>query len=185
MTNIVLVGLSGSGKSAIGKCLAARLGKGFIDLDELIEAKEKNTIKEIISKKGLEYFRQSEFDSLNKLVALKNHVLSLGGGASCSDEAQEQIANIGVQIWINPSLEIIGKRLVNNKSERNKRIHLFAELNSFVDKPILSEICKCLSSLLEKRRRFYEKACLQISDDYNGVESIAERIKEHLHGQTH
>ena len=58
--NLVLTGMMGVGKSTIGKKLAQRLKLKFIDVDQVIEAKEKSTIKEIFEKKGEDYFRNIE-----------------------------------------------------------------------------------------------------------------------------
>jgi len=81
--NIILTGLTGCGKTEVGKILAQIIGWGFLDTDELIEKSKHKSPSKIIQTKGLPYFRNCEFEAISSLHFLQNHVISLGGGALC------------------------------------------------------------------------------------------------------
>ena len=83
---VVLLGFMGSGKSTLGKQLAALLGWDFIDLDRFIETLENRTIPEIFSQDGEAAFRRSESFALQKVLSYKNKVIAIGGGAPCQPE---------------------------------------------------------------------------------------------------
>ena len=74
----------GSGKSAVGKILASRIGVQFIDLDSFIESHEGISISEIFSSRGEVYFRKKEGELLEDIVTTNTEfVLSTGGGTPC------------------------------------------------------------------------------------------------------
>ena len=81
MENIVLIGFSGTGKTTIGKLLAQRLGKSFVDIDVEIEQKCKSSAEEIFRLHGEEYFRKQEHAIVRSLSARSNTVIATGGGA--------------------------------------------------------------------------------------------------------
>lgn len=80
MKNIVLTGMSGVGKSRIGKTLAKKLGWSYVDTDELIIRQEGITIEEIFNNYGEEYFRGLESTIIQEVSTLENHIISTGGG---------------------------------------------------------------------------------------------------------
>ncbi|MDE1162824.1 MAG: shikimate kinase [Acidobacteriaceae bacterium] len=81
LERIVLAGFMGSGKSTIGRLLAAELGWSFVDLDTEIELVSGQTVPGLFAEHGEAYFRRVESDVLGKLLALRSTVIALGGGA--------------------------------------------------------------------------------------------------------
>ncbi len=79
--NIVFVGISGSGKSTVGRFLARRRGVKFVDTDRLVERREGRKIHEIFKTKGEKYFRKVEKEIVIRALEKANVVVSLGGGA--------------------------------------------------------------------------------------------------------
>ncbi len=79
--NIVLIGMPSSGKSSVGKALAKKLGKKFVDTDALIEQKAQCTIPEIFATKGEAYFRDLEAEVVEEASKQLNSIISTGGGA--------------------------------------------------------------------------------------------------------
>ena len=79
--NLVLTGMMGVGKSTVGKILSKKLGFNFIDIDKIIEKKEKNSINSIFKIKGESYFRKLETEITLRKLKEDNAVISLGGGA--------------------------------------------------------------------------------------------------------
>src|SRR3990172_8926870 len=81
MRNITLVGFMGTGKTTVGRILAARLGYKFVDVDEEVEREQGVSISHIFSELGESYFRLLERDVIRALSAKEGHVISAGGGA--------------------------------------------------------------------------------------------------------
>ena len=115
---IYLVGMPGSGKTTLGKQVAAALSLPFVDLDDEIEAHEGKTIPEIFTSRGEDYFRKTE-SALLQLWATgeKSFVMSTGGGAPCFYDGIEVINRSGVSIFIDVPIDQLVKR-VAQKSDR-------------------------------------------------------------------
>ena len=114
---LVLVGLMGAGKSAIGRRLAARLGLDFIDADKEIEAAAGCTIADIFAMHGEAAFRDGERKVIQRLLNGPVKVLATGGGAFIDPEIRSAVAQNGISIWLRADLEL----LVNRCSRRNNR----------------------------------------------------------------
>ena len=84
--NIVLIGFRGTGKSTVGRLLAKRLERDFIDSDKYIEDSTGKTIKSIFEEDGEEGFRQIEADTITELSKADNKVISAGGGVVLREE---------------------------------------------------------------------------------------------------
>jgi shikimate kinase len=112
---IFLVGFMGSGKSTVGRALAAELGWGFADLDEDIEKREGIAIGQIFDTRGEAEFRKAETAALQERVRLiergKPFVVALGGGAFLSDENFAIVANNGVSVWLDCPFSTVERRL--------------------------------------------------------------------------
>lgn len=117
MTNIILCGFMGSGKTVVGKELAKILGIKFIDTDELIEKEQGVAIKAIFATRGEEHFRQLEFEACQKLGNTKNSVISTGGGALTFERNVEAIkASGGKVVFLDASFDIICQRIGDSTS---------------------------------------------------------------------
>ncbi|OLP46457.1 shikimate kinase [Rhizobium oryziradicis] len=108
---IVLVGMMGSGKTSIGRPLAARLGLDFADADAEMEAAHRMTIPQIFEKYGESYFRDGERRVITRLLAEGPKVLATGGGAFMNAETRAQIAERGVSIWLKADLDVLIRRV--------------------------------------------------------------------------
>lgn len=115
--SIVLVGMPGCGKSAIGRRLAPRLDLPFVDADEEIEQAAGKSIKEIFADHGEAYFRDGERRVIARLLASGPQVLATGGGAMMLEETRENIRRAGVTIWVKADLPVLVRR-VSKRSNR-------------------------------------------------------------------
>lgn len=109
--SIVLVGMPGCGKSAIGRRLAPRLDLPFVDADEEIEQAAGKSIKEIFADHGEAYFRDGERRVIARLLASGPQVLATGGGAMMLEETRENIRRAGVTIWVKADLPVLVRRV--------------------------------------------------------------------------
>jgi shikimate kinase len=114
---VVLVGMMGSGKSAVGRALAARLGAPLLDSDAAIEAAAQATIREIFERSGEAFFRDREAEVLVRLLSGAPAVISTGGGAFMADRNRVAIAAKGVSLWLDADLETLWDR-VRHKDTR-------------------------------------------------------------------
>ena len=89
---IVLIGFMGAGKTTVGRLLAAQLGLSFVDSDEVIEASERLSVREIFDTRGEAEFRRIESSTIAGLLAGADVVLALGGGALTTPEVREALA---------------------------------------------------------------------------------------------
>ncbi len=115
MNNIILCGFMGCGKSTIGKIIAKKTGKKFIDMDSYIEEKAEMKISEIFEKFGEERFRDMEHEACKELSEKKGMVIASGGGAFTFDRNVEVFKGKDKIVFLNVSLETIKYRLRNDK----------------------------------------------------------------------
>ena len=162
--NVILTGMMGSGKTTVGKELAAVLNYDFIDLDEVIENKY-GKITDIFSQKGEKYFREIETQELKNFENQSNFVLSTGGGIILKDENIKILKDLGQVFYLSAKSETIYNRIKNQKHR--------PLLNTQNPKNTIEEI---LSKRLEK----YEKSGEKIITDNKNAKEIAGEIYEKL-----
>ncbi len=114
---VVLVGMMGSGKTAIGRAMAARLGVDFVDSDSAIEEAAALTIAEIFERDGEAFFRKREAEVLRRLLSGPPSVVSTGGGAFLAEANRDAIAEMGIALWLDADLETLWAR-VRHKDTR-------------------------------------------------------------------
>jgi shikimate kinase len=110
--SVVLIGLMGAGKTAIGRRLATRLGLKFVDADNEIEQAAGKSISDIFADHGEAHFRDGERRVIARLLNEGPQVLATGGGAYMNDETRETISNSGVSVWLKADLKVLMERVV-------------------------------------------------------------------------
>src|SRR4030095_9161186 len=98
--NVVLVGFMGAGKSVCGRLLARRLGRCFVETDDMIVAREGRLIPQIFRDAGEERFRQLEAETLHALTLKAGGVLAPGGGLPCREGRMERLRELGTVVWL-------------------------------------------------------------------------------------
>lgn len=163
---VVLVGMMGAGKTAVGRALAARLDVPFRDSDAEIEAAAAMSISEIFARDGEAFFRSRETAVITRLLSGAPCVLSTGGGAFLQARNREVIASQGVSVWLNADLALLWSR-VKNKDTR----------------PLLrtSDPYATLAALYEARTPIYAKADLEVASRSGySIDRMTTRVIEAL-----
>ncbi len=163
---IVMVGMMGAGKTAVGRALAARLDAPFLDSDHEIEAAANMSIPEIFERDGEPFFRAKETQVISRLLEEERGVLSTGGGAFLADVNRAVIAEKGVAVWLQADLEVLWNR-VKHKDTR----------------PLLrtADPRATLAGLYDKRVPLYAKADVIVkSDGQVSIEGMVDRVLEAL-----
>ena len=161
--NISLCGMMGSGKSTIGKILANKLDYNFIDVDKMIEIETKKTIKKIFEEDGEEYFRDLEEKITINILEYKETIVSLGGGAIINKKIRSAIKKNSYNIYLKVDVDILTKRLQNSKT-----------------RPLIykKDLKTELINLINKRKKFYQKADLIIQNEKNIIDATENIIKK-------
>ena len=162
----MLIGAPGSGKSTVGAALAKVLALDFIDTDLLIEEREGKAITDIFVVDGEPHFRAVELETLKHVLTLNDVVISLGGGAPISDQAQQLInSSESTVVFLDVSLATAAPRVGFNR-----------------DRPLLLGNPRAQwQALSDKRRPIYEAlADVSIKVDDMSVEAIISEIEKSL-----
>lgn len=160
--NIVLIGLMGSGKSAIGRTIAKKLGRRFIDTDRFIERRYGKTVTELFDKEGEMQFRTLEKEVIKKISQYIGIVIATGGGAIKDPENFKYLKDCGWIIALYASPETLYKRIAG------KRIRPLL-LNQ--ENPV-----KTLEEIFNDRKGMYAQADFQVDTENKEINQIADEI---------
>ena len=163
---VVLVGMMGCGKTAVGRALSEKLSVPFLDSDHEIESAAAMSIAEIFERDGEDFFRARESEVIRRLLDNETGILSTGGGAFMFPNNREMISKLGVSVWLDADLNLLWSR-VKHKDTR----------------PLLRtpNPRKTLSELYEKRVPSYALADLAVKarPDY-AISDMAEAVLKKL-----
>jgi shikimate kinase len=171
MTNIVLIGFMGTGKTTVGKALADKLGRPFIDIDREIEANCGMTIDEIFKVHGEPFFREQERCAIKNISRNCSAVVATGGGAVLSPENVTHLKNSGIVVLLQAPAEVILRRVEKEAAKR-----------PLLNKP---DRLQAINKLLEERARHYQIADFRVdtSDHTPGI--ITDIIIDYLRSNGH
>ena len=161
--NIVLVGYRGTGKSTVGRLLAARLGRELVSTDAVIVKRAQRTIPEIVAQEGWEYFRDLESGICRELAVRDQLVIDTGGGAILRAQNVEALKKNSTVVWLTASVETIAKR-IGGDSQRPS----LTGTNSFVDE---------IQDVLRERTPKYQAAAdHSIATDDQSINQLVETL---------
>ena len=159
MTHIVLIGFMAVGKSAVGKRLARRLGRDFIDTDQLVEQRERMTIPEIFSHRGEQEFRRIESETIAELRPVRPAVIATGGGTFIDEGNRDRLRALGVVVCLVTSMETV----VERARRSGKR-------------PLAAGGREQLKQLFSERMPAYRQADVLVETDGLSVEQSVARV---------
>ena len=159
--SVVLVGMMGSGKSSIGRRLAARLAVPFVDADSEIEKAAGMTIAEIFATHGEPYFRAGEARVIARLLEGGPQVLATGGGAFMNTDTRAGIRAKGISVWLRATLEVLNRRIKRRS-----------------DRPLLrnADPAETLRRLIEERYPVYAEADVTVESRDVPHDTIVDEI---------
>ncbi len=166
-SNIVLTGFMGTGKSTIGRLLAERLGRRFVDMDEQLAAHFGKPIAQVFADDGEPAFRVAEIRLCMQLAGEQGLVIATGGGALVNPSSRHALAQSGVVVCLTATVdEIVGR------------------LESADDRPLLPEAAeekrRRVRNLLHERRHAYAAIAHQVDTSGRSPEQIVERVLDAL-----
>ncbi|MGV6848961.1 MAG: shikimate kinase [Marinibacterium sp.] len=159
---VVMVGMMGAGKTAVGRALAQKLAVPFVDSDAEIETAANMSIPEIFARDGEAFFRRKESQVIARLLADRSGILSTGGGAFLAEGNRAMISRQGVSVWLDASLDVLWAR-VRHKDTR----------------PLLrtADPRATLAEIYAARVPVYALADLTVaSDGRTSIEEMADRV---------
>lgn len=165
--NIVLIGFMGTGKSTVGKKIAQKTGRTFVDADDEIERLENMPISDIFSTKGENHFRDRETAVLKGLIQQKNSVIATGGGAVLREQNRIILNQIGIVIHLKASVDTI----LRNTAKDTKRPLLQGE-----------DIKVRIINMLAQRQSFYAQNDYEVDVSHLGVEQVVDQIIQQTKG---
>ena len=161
--NIVLVGYRGTGKSTVGRLLAARLGRDLVSTDAEIVKRAQRTIPEIVAQEGWEYFRDLESSICRELAGRDQLVIDTGGGAILRAQNVEALKKNSTVVWLTASVETIAKRIGGDRQRPS-----LTGTNSFVDE---------IQDVLRERTPKYQAAAdHSIATDNQSINQLVETL---------
>ncbi len=162
---LVLVGMMGAGKTTVGRRLAARLGRHFVDSDEEIEKAAQMTIPEIFEQRGEAEFRHGETRVIARLLKEHNLVLATGGGAFVNAETRALVKTEAVSVWLKAEVDV-----------------LFARVSRRSNRPLLKteNPRKTLETLVEARYPIYAEADVTVISRDVPQDAVAADVVTHV-----
>jgi shikimate kinase len=158
--NVILVGFMGAGKSVCGRLLARRLGRCFVETDDMIVAGEGRSIPEIFREAGEARFRQLESDIIEGLKLKSGEVIATGGGMPCRDGRMELLRELGTVVWLDGDVR-----------------ELHARASRVGNRPMLEGRSTAeVEELYRSRQAYYRLAHITIDTTGIGADQVVARI---------
>jgi shikimate kinase/3-dehydroquinate synthase len=159
-SSLVLTGFMGTGKTTVGKIVAQKLGREFVDMDALIEAREGQSVRALFETRGEEYFRARESQVCVELGQRANLVIATGGGALLNPQNRAAFANAFV-VCLNATPDVVCDRLDDTRDRP-----LVASLNSR----------ERIAELMQARQEAYSQISHHIDTTHKSIDHVAEEI---------
>ena len=158
--NLVLVGFMGAGKSVCGRLLARRLGRCFVETDDMIVAREGRPVPEIFSRDGEEHFRALEAEAVELLRLKSGDVIATGGGLPCREGRMEVLQEVGTVVWLRGDLRELCDRATSEGQRPMLAGRSWAEIEA----------------LYRQREPFYARAHLTVDTTGLGPDQVVARL---------
>lgn len=159
MKNIILIGMSGCGKTTVGKALSEKLEMKFIDTDEKIEKEEGLSTSSIFKLKGEKYFRDLEKKIIEESHNIENTVIATGGGMAVFEDNINKLKKIGYTIFLRVNEETFLERILEDKK-----------------RPLAKKGREYLITLYSSRENIYLNAHKVVDCENKNIDFIVDKI---------
>jgi len=166
MKNVVLIGFMGTGKTSVGRLLAARLGCAFHDLDKKIEETHGMTIPEMFARHGEPYFRAREKEAVTAAAARGNLVIATGGGVVKDAENMKELRKNGIIVALTADVDTV---LARTETRGQRPV---------LDRRDAGDRRAAVAALMEERRSLYADADVTVDTTGRAPLEIAEHIMQ-------
>ena len=157
--NVLIVGFMGAGKSVCGRLLARRVGRCFVETDDMIVARDGRAIPEIFRQSGEETFRRLEGEVLEALALKSGDVIATGGGLPCRDDRMAALRALGTVVWLRGDLP-----------------ELLARARRLGGRPMLERSPEDIETLYRAREPYYARAHVTVDTAGLGVDQVVARV---------
>ena len=158
--NVILVGFMGAGKSACGRLLARRLGRCFVETDDVIVGRDGRAIPEIFRQDGEPVFRRLETEAVEALGLKSDDVIATGGGLPCREGRMEALRGLGTVVWLRGELD-----------------ELLARARRGGQRPMLDGRTPAeIEALYREREPYYARAHVTVDTAGLGIDQVVARI---------
>jgi shikimate kinase len=158
--NVVLIGFMGAGKSVCGRVLARRLGRCFVETDDVIVAREGRSIPDIFRQDGEAVFRRLEVEALDALKLKADEVIATGGGLPCHEGRMDVLRELGTVVWLRGELD-----------------EVLARARRSGNRPMLEgRSPEEIAELYRAREAYYARAHVTVDTAGLGIDQVVARI---------
>ncbi|HXD98136.1 MAG TPA: shikimate kinase [Candidatus Acidoferrum sp.] len=158
--NVVLVGFMGAGKSVCGRLLARRLGRCFVETDDMIAVRDGRPIPEIFRQDGEDGFRRLEAEAVEALRLKSGEVIATGGGLPCREGRMDALRELGTVVWL-----------------RGDLAELLARAGRSGARPMLNSRTPAeIEALYRSREPYYARAHLTVDTVGLGIDQVVGRL---------
>lgn len=167
MIRIFLIGFMGTGKTTLGKALAAHLGFSFCDLDQFIEQRYRKSVTELFSSYGENGFHELEYKMLHEVGEFEKVIIACGGSTPLYYDNMDYMSSIGETLYLRSTIDTLFRRLSQARSKRP----LIADKSD-------SELREFIVNILAKREPYYLRARYSFQGDrLESEDQIGESVK--------
>lgn len=178
--NIILVGATGVGKSAVGFQLSKMIGFGLYDTDAQIEKLAQKSILRIFNEDGEEAFRELESTVVGRLSSIRNHVIVCGAGLTDREENRQGLRDLGVSVWLDVAISEVVSRFMAHPEHLETRPMLKNVLQMEGQEERRKALYERLESIFKNRKILYEEAAISVVCGYATPIICAQSIKSAL-----
>jgi len=162
--NIILVGFMGAGKSTVGRLLAKRLNRCFVETDDMVVAKAGKPIRAIFAEDGEAQFRGLEAELIPLLTLKQDEVITTGGGFPCRNGAMDALKSLGTVFWLTGDMDL-----------------LYARASKSGHRPMLSQRTREeVEALYRQREPYYRQADVTVDTTGLTLDQVVDRIISEL-----
>jgi shikimate kinase len=163
--NIILIGYRATGKTSVGRLLAQRLGRPFVDSDQAIVDQAGQSIAALVAARGWDHFRGLEKEMLQELCRRPGQVIACGGGAILHQDIWPLLKKNAFVVWLTADIATICHRLQGDQATAGQRPSLAG-----------GDICSEVAEILAERTPLYRAGCHLELDATGRLEDIVQRI---------